>query len=162
MGKRGNPNLNKDAQARRERTESLIRQAAKALDENYEIKSDANMSAKTKELDPKGKGVSVATFRNKELVHIQSLMIELHIGKYEALTIGCSDSDTELADQLLQVKKELNKKNKEVKKLKQDKKNQRVKIDSLSVENEELRTVIYEMEMKSKMKLYFNGVNNKI
>ena len=42
------------------------------------------MSEKTKEIDPKGKGVSEASFRNKALEHIQSVMIELGIGKYEA------------------------------------------------------------------------------
>ncbi|MDM5271207.1 hypothetical protein PGH07_03370 [Sulfurovum sp. zt1-1] len=161
MAKRGNPNLNKNALERRKRTESLIRQAVKSLEANHEIKSIPSVSARTKELDTNSKGVSEASFRNKNLEHIQSLMIELRIGKFEAITVGDSESDAELADQVLQLKKELKKKNEEIKKLKQDKKKQSVTIDIITIENEELRAVNYEMEMKSKMKLYFNEVNNR-
>lgn len=39
MTKRGNPLLNKNADQRRNRTCNLIREAAKLLDETFEIKS---------------------------------------------------------------------------------------------------------------------------
>lgn len=107
---RGNPNLNKDAENRIEHTKYLIRQAAKLLDESFEIKSVKAMSQKTKEIDPKKKGLSEASFKNKELKHIQSLMIELGIGKYEAIRVSAVESENILADQLLVAKKEIKKK----------------------------------------------------
>jgi len=162
MAKRGNPNLNKNAEQRRENTQSLIRQAVKSLEENYEIKSIHAVSTKTKELDPTEKGVSEASFRNKELEHIQSLMLELRIGRYEAISVSTSGEDISLTDQLLQIKKELNKKSIEIKKLKQNKKKLNEKVDELVIENEELKTAIYEIEMKSKMSLNFKATNNII
>lgn len=162
MGKRGNPNLNKDAEQRKEKTISLIRQAVKSLEQNHEIKSIPAVSLKTKELDPKSIGLSEASFRNKNLEHIQSLMLELRIGKYEGLTVAAAEKDTDIANQLLQAKKELEKKNKEIKKLRNDKKQLGAKIDELFVENEELRTAIYEIEMRFRMRVNLHVVNNNI
>ncbi|MDP2849486.1 MAG: hypothetical protein Q8O20_00275 [Sulfuricurvum sp.] len=162
MGKRGNPNLNKDAEQKKERATSLIRQAVKSLEQNHEIKSIPAVSAKTKELDPAGKGLSEASFRNKELEHIQSLMLELRIGKYEGLSVATAEKDTDIADQLLQAKKELEKKDKEIKKLKQNKKQLNEKINVLFIENEELRTAMYEVEMKFRISNPFKVANNKI
>lgn len=162
MAKRGNPNLNSNAQERKNRTINLIRKAVKSLEDNYEIKGIKEVSAKTKEIDPNDKGVSEATFRNKELEHIQSLMLELRIGKYEALSVGTSEKESEIADQLLKAKKEIEKKDKEIKKLRQNKKKLNTKIDELVIDNKELRAVIYELDMKNRLKMDFKAINNKI
>lgn len=162
MAKRGNPHLNKNANERRDRTCNLIRQAAKLLDESFEIKSPKNMHLKTKEIDPEEKGVSVATFNNKELDHVQSLMIELGIGKYEAIRVSDGESENELADQLLEAKKVLKKKDAEITKLKKRKKQLVKKNDELLIENEELRTLIYELELRQKMRKELSPINNNI
>ena len=159
---RGNPNLKKNAAERREHTEYLIREAAKKLEESFEIKSHEAMSQKTKEIDPKEKGVSVSSFRNKELTHIQDLMIELGIGKYEALRVSSSESENELADQLLEAKKEIKKKDTENNKLKQQKKRLVKKVEVQLVELEELRAVIYEMDLRKNMRKELSPINNNL
>ncbi|AHJ13034.1 hypothetical protein [Sulfurospirillum multivorans] len=156
--KRGNPNLNQHAHEKKENTISLIRQAILLLEENFEIKTIQAVSAKTKEIDPRKKGVSEAAFRNKELEHIQSLMIELRIGKYESLSV--TSTELEIAEQLFQVKKEIKKKDEELQKIKDQKKKLSRKIETLTIENEELRVVIYEIEMKAKMKKNIQFENN--
>jgi len=162
MMTRGNPHLNKNADQRRNRTCNLIREASKLLDESFEIKSPKNIHLKTKEIDPKGKGVSEATFNNKELDHIQSLMIELGIGKYEAIKVSGGESENELANQLLEAKKELKKKDTVITKFKKQKKQFVKKIDEQLAEIEELRTVIYEMELRQKMRKELSPINNNI
>ncbi len=159
---RGNPNLNNNAQARREHTQNLIRQAVKLLEESFEIKSIQAVSDKTKELDINKKGVSVASFRNKSLEHIQALMIELGIGKYEAITLSATEEQAAMADQLLEIKKELNKKNNDLKQMKQKNKKLTEKIDELVDDNDELRTAIYEMELKYNMSIGLMQNNNFI
>ncbi|MCL4432038.1 MAG: hypothetical protein M1300_06940 [Epsilonproteobacteria bacterium] len=162
MGKRGNPNLNNNAEQKKERTKSLIREAVKLLEENFEIKSIPAVSEKTKEIDPSGKGLSEAAFRNKELEHVQELMRELGIGKYEGLKVGGSEDEAELADLLLQVKKELDKANKMIAELKKQKKKLSEKIDKLVIDNEELRGANYELQMKTRLKMDFKVGNNMI
>ena len=159
---RGNPHLNNNATERREHTEYLIREAAKKLEESFEIKSPEAMSQKTKDIDPKEKGVSVSSFRNKELTHIQDLMIELGIGKYEAIRVSSSESENELADQLLEAKKEIKKNNTEINNLKQHKKRLVKKVEVLSVDNEELRAVIYEMDLRKNMRIELSPINNNL
>jgi len=110
MAKAGNPKLSEIAKSRKERTEYLIREAVRQLENTFEMKSVKAVVAKTKEIDETGKGISEATFRNKELVHIQSLMIELRIGKYEAIAVSSSVQERSMADELLNIKKELKKK----------------------------------------------------
>lgn len=162
MTKRGNPLLNKNADQRRNRTCNLIREAAKLLDETFEIKSPKNMHLKTIEIDPEGKGVSVAAFNNKELNHVQALMIELGIGKYEAIKVSSGESENLLADQLLEAKKEIKKKDTVITKVKKQKKQLVKKNEELLLENEELRTVIYEMNLRQKMRKELNPINNNI
>ena len=159
---RGNPNLNINASKKKERTISLIRQAAKSLEERFEIKSPKAMSEETKKIDPKGKGVSEASFRNKALKHIQSLMIELGIGKYEALRVSSTESENILADQLIEAKKEIKKKDTEINKLKQQKKRLLKNVDELSIDNEELRAVIYEKDLRQKMRGKLSPINNNL
>ncbi len=159
---RGNPNLNNNAAERREHTEYLIREAARLLEESFEIKSIKAMSQKTKEIDPKEKGVSVASFNSKKLTHIQALMIELGIGKYEAIRVSSSESENELADQLLEAKKEIKKKDTENNKLKQQKKRLVKKVEVQLVELEELRAVIYEMDLRKNMRKELSPINNNL
>lgn len=157
---RGNPNLYQHSQEKKENTIRLIQQAVKLLEENFEIKTIQAVSVKTKEIDPRKKGISEATFRNKELKHIQDLMLELRIGKYKSL--NSFSTETEIAGQLLQAKKNLKKKDIELQKIKQQKKNLIKKIDAITIENEELRTVIYEIEMKVHMRVNLRAKNNII
>ena len=159
---RGNPNLNNDAVARKEHTKYLIREAAKLLEECFEIKSIKNMSKKTKDIDPKEKGVSVASFNSKKLTHIQSLMIELGIGKYEAIKVSSTESENMLADQLLEAKKEIKKQGTEINKMKQQKKRLVKKVETLSIDNEELRTVAYERDLRKNMKKELSPINNNL
>ena len=159
---RGNPNLNKNAAERKKHTEYLIREAAKLLDESFEIKSIKNMSQKTKEIDPKGKGLSETSFRDKNLTHIQELMIELGIGKYEAIKVTSTRSENDLADQLLEAKKEIKKRDDQISKLDKQKKRLVRKVEELSIENEELRTVIYEKDLRQNMRKELNPINNNL
>lgn len=159
---RGNPNLNNNAAARKEHTEYLIREAAKLLDECFEIKSIKNMSDKTKDIDKKGRGLSEASFRDKELTHIQSLMIELGIGKYEAIKVSCTESENILADQLLEAKKVIKKQDTEINKMKQQKKRLIKKVEALSIDNEELRGVVYEMNLCENMRKELRPINNNL
>ncbi len=162
MAKAGNPKLNEIAKSRKERTEYLIREAVRQLENTFEMKSIPAVSEKTKEIDKTGKGISQPSFRNKELVHIQSLMIELGIGKYEAITVSSSVIERSMADELIMIKKELKKKDDEVKKIKDKNKKLKDKVIEITSSNEELRTVIYEMEFKQKMKINFTPKNNNI
>ncbi|QOP44184.1 hypothetical protein FJR45_09610 [Sulfurimonas sediminis] len=162
MAKVGNPKLSEIAKSRKERTEYLIREAVRQLENTFEMKSIKAVAAKTKEIDETGKGISEATFRNKELVHIQSLMIELRIGKYEAIAVSSSVQERSMADELLNIKKELKKKELEMKKIKERNKKLKDKVNELTFSNEELRTALYEMEFKQKMKLNFTPKNNNI
>lgn len=159
---RGNPNLNNNAEERKAHTEYLIREAARLLESNFEIKSLKAMSQKTKDIDPKKKGVSVASFKSKKLTHIQDLMIELGIGKYEALRVSSTESENILADQLLEAKKEIKKQDTEINKLKQQKKRLIKKVDELSIDNEELRTVIYEKDLRENMRKELSPINNNL
>lgn len=120
------------------------------------------MHLKTIEIDPEGKGVSVAAFNNKELNHVQALMIELGIGKYEAIKVSSGESENLLADQLLEAKKEIKKKDTVITKVKKQKKQLVKKNEELLLENEELRTVIYEMNLRQKMRKELNPINNNI
>lgn len=158
--KRGNPNLYQHSQEKKENTIKLIQQAVNLLEENFEIKTIKAVSLKTKEIDFQKKGVSEATFRNKELKHIQNLMVELKIGKYESL--NSLSTEIEIAGQLLRAKKDIKKKDIELQKIKQQKKNLTKKVDALIIENEELRTVIYEIEMKVQMRINLRARNNII
>ena len=162
MAKVGNPKLNEIAKKRRERTEYLIRQAVKQLENTFEIKSIKAVAAKTKEIDEAGKGISEASFRNKDLTHIQTLMIELRIGKYESIAVSSSLQERSMADELLSIKKEMKKKEIEIKKIKERNKKLKDKVKELTSSNEELRTAIYEMEFKRKMKISFTPKNNNI
>ena len=63
---------------------------------------------------------------------------------------------------MLQAKKDLKKKDIELQKIKQQKKNLIKKIDAITIENEELRTVIYEIEMKVQMRVNLRAKNNTI
>jgi len=155
MAKAGNPKLAEIAKSRKERTKCLIREAVRQLENSFEIKSIPVVSEKTIEIDETGKGIGQASFRNKELVHIQSLMIELGIGKYGDIAVSSSVQDGSMADELIMIKKELKKKDDEVKKIKD-------KVIEMTSDNEELRTAIYEMEFKQKMKIIITPKNNNI
>jgi len=162
VAKAGNPKLSEIAKSRKERTEYLIRKAVRQLENSFEIKSIKAVSEKTKEIDETGKGISQASFRNKKLEHVQSLMLELGIGKYEALSLSSSTQEHSMADELLNIKKELKKKDVEIKKIKERNKKLKDEVNEMISSNEELRTAIYEMEFKEKMKIKFTPKNNNI
>ena len=162
MAKAGNPKLAEIAKKRKVRTEYLIREAVKQLENNFEMKSIKAVAEKTKEIDETSKGISQASFRNKKLEHVQSLMFELGIGKYEALSLSSSVQERSMADDLLNVKKEVRKKDIEIKKIKEKNKLLKDKVNEIASINEELRTAIYEMEFKQKMKISSTPKNNNI
>lgn len=75
-------------QAKKEKTITLIRDAVSLMNETNDMLEIKAVSQKTKEIDLNSKGVSEATFRKKDLEHIQSLMLELGIGKYGKIKVS--------------------------------------------------------------------------
>lgn len=145
-------------QAKKENTVNLIREAVLLMNETNEILDIKAVSQKTKELDPDGKGVSEATFRKKDLVHIQTLMHEHRIGKYAKIKVGAIGEN--IADQILELQKENKKIEKILTEYKITLKNTKNKLEHLVLENEELRGKVYEMEMNEKINQKLKIANN--
>lgn len=89
-------------------------------------------------------------------------MIELGIGKYEAIKVSSTESENILADQLLEAKKEIKKQDIEINKMKQQKKRLVKKVETLSINNEELRGVVYEMDLRENMRKELSPINNNL
>jgi hypothetical protein len=158
---RGNPKqfLEKN-KLKRENTLLLIRQAVSIMNETGDILDIKSVSLKTKEIDTNNKGVGEATFRKKDLVHIQSLMIELGIGKYGRIRVKESSNEIILSDQLILEKKANEKLNKIIIQQKKKIKDLKSIVEKTTVDNEELRVKIYEMEMNNKILNQVKPSNN--
>ncbi len=158
---RGNPNqFTKKNKIQRENTISLIRQAVSIMNETGDILDIKSVSLKTKELDSKKKGISEATFRKKDLEHIQSIMIELGIGKYGRIKISESSNEIALSEQLILEKKVNEKLNKSITQQKKKIKDLKNIVENTIIENEELRVRLYEMEMNNKILGQVKPLNN--
>jgi len=147
-------------QAKKEKTLNLIRDAVSLMNETNDILEIKAVSQKTKEMDPDGKGVSEATFRKKDLEHIQSLMLELRIGKYGKIKISQNSAEINLTEQVLKLQRENKKMEKTLSEYNKKLKNTKLKLDQVLLENEELRLKIYEMEMNEKIKNKISSINN--
>lgn len=148
-------------QAKKEKTITLIRDAVSLMNETNEILEIKAVCQKTKEIDPDGKGVSEATLRKKDLEHIQSLMLELGIGKYGKIKVSQSSQEITLSEQILQLQKENKKALQQIIDYKKMLKTTKSKLDQVLLENEELRVKIYEMQMNAKIKSKLESVNNQ-
>lgn len=159
---RGNADYFKTTdQAKREKTVTLIRDAVSLMNETNEMLEIKAVSQKTKEIDPTRKGVSEATLRKKDLEHIQSLMLELGIGKYGKLKVSQSFQEITLSEQILQLQKENKKALQQLIDLKKILKITKSKLDQTLFENEELRVKIYEMQMNEKIRYQVKAINNE-
>jgi len=147
-------------QAKKEKTITLIRDTVSLMNETNDMLDIKAVSQKTKEIDPNSKGVSEATFRKKDLEHIQSLMLELRIGKYGKIKVSQTSNEITLSEQILQLQKENKKVLQQITDYKKMLKTTKSKLDQVLLENEELRVKIYEMEMNQKIKNKLEGVNN--
>jgi len=160
---RGNPNqFTEKNKLQRANTISLIRQAVSIMNETGDILDIKSVSLKTKEIDLKKKGISEATFRKKDLEHIQSIMIELGIGKYGRIKISESSNEIALSEQLILEKKLNEKLNKTITQQKKRIKDLKDIVKNTIIENEELRVRIYEMEMNTKILYQVRSVNNNV
>jgi hypothetical protein len=147
-------------QAKKEKTITLIRDAVSLMNETNDMLDIKAVSQKTKEIDLDGKGVSEATFRKKDLEHIQSLMLELGIGKYGKIKISQNSAEINLTEQVLKFQRENKKMKKTLSEYNKKLKNMKLKLDQVLLENEELRLKIYEMEMNEKIKNKIPSINN--
>lgn len=145
---------------KKEKTTMLIREAVSLMNETNEILEIKAVSQKTKEIDSEKKGVSEATFRKKDLEHIQLLMLELGIGKYGKIKVSQTSQEITLSQHILELQKENKKALQQILDYKKMLKTSKSKLENILIENEELRVKIYEMEMNEKIKHHVNGVNN--
>ncbi|MGH2308068.1 hypothetical protein ACRCD8_09870 [Aliarcobacter sp. ERUVET-8] len=159
--RRGNADYFKVSnQVKREKTIALIRDAVSLMNETNDILDIKTVSQKTKEIDIEGKGVSEATFRKKDLVHIQSLMLELGIGKYQKIKLSKSSIDLTLSENIIDLQKEQKKMQKKILDYQNMLKSTKSKLTQVLIENEELRVKIYEIEMNIKFHNKLKARNN--